>query len=213
MDRLVVGLGSGRCGTHSLADLLGGQPGTTALHQPDPCLPWHTDPGWYAHVRELVAATPGPVVALVAWYYLNYVELLLRDHPGARFVCLKRERSATVASVMRLTPEFDHWSSRPARESPTTQWRHLFPSYDVEDKATALGLYHDEYYGIAEDLERRHPGSVRVFPTEALNDPAGVDAILDFAGYGPDRLREVGLRSGDMEPYRWRSGGTGAEGR
>lgn len=204
-QRLIVGLGTGRCGTHSLAELLELQNGTTALHQPEPCLPWTVDHGWYHHVQEVIAGISGPFVALIAWYYLNYVNLLIRDH-DATVICLRRDRSETIHSIDRMTPEFDHWSNRPARANPTTEYRGLFPNYDVPDKRTALGLYYDEYYGRAERLQRTYPKRVRIFSTTDLNHEASVVDLLSFAGYAEnDMTVAVGIRTGIMEPFRWRS--------
>ena len=203
---LLVGIGTGRCGTHSLAELLAQQPATTALHQPEPCLPWHVDHGWYHHVRELIDDTSADVVALVAWYYLNYVELFLRDY-DARVICLQRDRATTIASIDRLTPEFDHWSNRPARANPTTEYRHLFPSYDVNDKQEALGRYYDEYYRRAAEFHHVHPDRFRMMATEELNDESSVVALLRFAGYRPgEMVATAGIRAGIQPPYRWRGG-------
>lgn len=204
-QRLVIGLGTGRCGTHSLADLLALQPDTTALHQPKPCLPWHIDYGWYGEVAPLVAAQPTGVVALVGWYYLNYVDLLARDH-DVRVACLQRDRDRTVASIDRLTRQFDHWSNRPPDASANTAWRPLFPQYDVADKVEALGRYWDEYHERCDALAARHPGRVRTFPTEALNDAGSVAELLEHLGYGPAANVVPGIRSGLMEDYTWDPG-------
>ncbi|MCB1038849.1 MAG: hypothetical protein KDA94_04860 [Acidimicrobiales bacterium] len=205
-SRLVIGLGTGRCGTHSLADLLAAQPGTVAMHQPAPCLPWHVDFGWYRDVNDLIAAQGPAVVALVAWYYLPYVDLLARDH-DVRFVCLQRDRASTVASIDRLTAQFDHWSNRSPSHSANERWRSLFPSYDVDDKVEALGRYYDEYYERARAHADAMPDRFSVFATTDLNDDGGVAAILRAAGYGPEAHPEVGIRSGLMQDYRWEEPG------
>lgn len=202
-QRVVIGLGTGRCGTHSITGLLAEQPGTTALHQPKPCLPWHTDYGWYRGVGDLIAAQPTPVVALVGWYYLNYTDLLVRDH-DARLICLRRDREATIDSIMRLTPQFDHWSNRPVTESATAEYRDLFPNFDVDDKREALRLYWEEYYAIAERLRDRHPDNFTIVPTEALNDAEAVAALLRFAGYGDEAVPRPDIRLGVIEEYVWR---------
>ena len=38
--RVLLGIGTGRCGTLSLADLLSHQPGTRVTHECRPTLPW-----------------------------------------------------------------------------------------------------------------------------------------------------------------------------
>lgn len=201
--RVVIGLGTGRCGTHSLDGLLSCQPGTTSLHQPKPCLPWQTDYGWYRGVVDLVASIDSPVVALVSWFYLNYTECLIRDF-DARLVCLRRDRDETVASIDRLTPQFDHWSNQPVTASATPEFRDLFPKYDVSDKRAALGCYWDEYYAIAERLERAHPKNFGIFPTGHLNDEVGVAEMLRFAGFGDDCRPLTNINLGVYDEYVWR---------
>lgn len=203
MSRLVIGLGTGRSGTHSIAALLGRQPGTEARHQPPPCLPWQVDHGWYRLTNEYIAAIDAPVVALVGWYYLPYVDLLARDH-DAWFVCLRRDREETVRSIDRLTSEFDHWSNRSPLASADTRWRTLFPHYDVDDKLEALGRYWDEYHELVEAQAARRPDRVHLLPTTDLNDEPGVRRILRAAGYGEEAAVEVGIREGLIDEYRWR---------
>lgn len=201
--RLIIGLGTGRCGTHTLTGLLDQQPGTVALHQPKPCLPWHPDYGWYRGVVDLIDSIDAPVVALVSWFYLNYVPVLLRDY-DVRFVCMQRDRDLTVGSILRLTPQFDNWSNQPVTASVSPEYRDLFPKYDTSDKREALEHYWDEYYDIAGRFQAAHPDHLRIFPTEQFNDEGGVRDLLTFAGYGDDAVPTPNLRLGVFDEYRWR---------
>lgn len=200
--RVIIGLGTGRCGTHTLTGLLDQQPGTVALHQPKPCLPWHPDYGWYRGVVELIESIEAPVVALVSWFYLNYVPVLARDF-DATFICMQRDRDLTVDSILRLTPQFDNWSNQPVTASVSPEYRDLFPKYDVSDKREALERYWAEYYEIAREFEAERPDRVRTFPTEQFNSEAGVAELLAFAGYGEEAIPTANLRLGVFDEYRW----------
>lgn len=201
--RLIIGIGSGRCGTHSLAELLALQPGTSSFHQPKPCLPWYTDFGWYGETRRFIDGQDAQTVGLVAWYYLNYLDLFIRDY-DTRVIVLRRERAATVASISRLTTEFDNWSSRPPSASITASYRTLFPQFDVEDKTEALGRYYDLYYRTSDAHAQRRPQLVHTWSTDDLNSAERVQELLTFAGYGSDATIRTEIRAGLMDDYRWR---------
>jgi len=42
-SRIILGIGSGRCGTRSLADVLNRQPGCRVTHEERPLLAWDAD--------------------------------------------------------------------------------------------------------------------------------------------------------------------------
>ena len=46
--------------------------------------------------------------------YLPYAERLLTQHPDARFICLQRDRAATVKSFLAKTArKANHWAPTP----------------------------------------------------------------------------------------------------
>ncbi|MFY0632461.1 MAG: sulfotransferase [Vannielia sp.] len=126
---MVFGLGSGRSGTTSLAELLNHQPGMCCFHEMAPStFAWEgAEEAVGSLLRDFHAALHGderllsvdriyhrqedtlerfrslaPLNALgdVASYYLPYVEYILDRAPGARFPVLKRAREATIASFV-----------------------------------------------------------------------------------------------------------------
>lgn len=44
-QKIILGMGSGRCGTFSLPRLLGMQPECVSTHEEPPLLPWRREPG------------------------------------------------------------------------------------------------------------------------------------------------------------------------
>jgi hypothetical protein len=198
MDRLIIGVGTGRCGTKSLTRLLAGQPQTSATHERyGHRVRWGCPPAlWPLRLWQDTGRAPAPVQAEVAFYWVPQVRAFLRwgdatERP-VRVVGLRRGREATIASYLRWKQNGDHWRRRTAREEPPEEWDHCYPSYDETEKAAAIGRFWDDVYGrLAEIRDER----LRVFPTEALNDPEGVEAILRHCGY--DRApseEEVGIQ-------------------
>lgn len=72
-QHIILGLGSGRCGTLSLAHVLNRQPGVQVSHEERPRLPWKRLPGEWV-IRERFARMRGQrngrIVDDVASFYL-----------------------------------------------------------------------------------------------------------------------------------------------
>ena len=167
---IVVGLGTGRCGTHSLAELLNLQPGSDVYHEAKPPLLWRNEPNPTRHLRR-----QAKLVGDVGFYYLPHVGQVWDALPEARFVCLIRPRAETVASFVRYMPRERNWLQSYGDRSG---WDASFPTYDSSlTFEQAAGAYWDEYYDRATDLECDR---FRVFPMENLNTQAGVEQILRF---------------------------------
>eukprot|EP00054_Salpingoeca_dolichothecata_P009951 m.56041 g.56041 ORF g.56041 m.56041 type:complete len:328 (-) comp18701_c0_seq1:10-993(-) len=135
---IVIGLGTGRCGTHSLAQLLNDQPSTYVRHEmlgpcknlPHPSIDYPVPPHdlvgrarWFLdhllmEVKE--KATEGEltlpsVVGDIAGYHLPYAEAYLRMDPRVKIVVLKRNFHDTFQSWQR-------WWNRAGRASTRFPW-------------------------------------------------------------------------------------------
>jgi len=159
---IVLGIGSGRCGTLSLAQLLDKQPNASVTHERRPLLPWNV-----VDVERVVSERVKRLCELgttlvgdVASFYLPYIETFIALAPEIRVVCLRRDRESVVESFSRWSDTAhsaptDHWSLEPAAglyHDPV--WSTIFPKYDVSSRAEGIGRYWDEYYNRVEDLVR-----------------------------------------------------------
>lgn len=199
MSRLIIGVGTGRCGTKSLTRLLDAQPDTAATHER---YQWRVRWNCPARLWPLRlwretrqdAAEGAPVQAEVGFYWTPQVPVLLRwaDEAGrdVRVVGLKRDRQETIGSYLRWKQDGDHWRRRDRRQEGPDKWDHCYPSYDLAEKAEAIGAFWDEVY---ESLGAIEDDRVRVFRTQKLNEEAGVEAILHHCGYD-DPAVEVGIQ-------------------
>ena len=200
MKKYVFGLGTGRCGTLSLARLLAFQDEFLVTHEGllmtgeksfgERCLPllaWEfsgQEIGAYLNSAE---RAKGVTLADVAFYHLNYVPYLIRHLKWTRFVCLKRDKMATIRSFLGWN-KFNIFDSREERESmQLTVWHRCFPKYDVLTKEAALMRYWEDYYRQSEWLAAHYPQNFRIFSTEALNSRHGVRAILSFLDIPSER--------------------------
>ncbi len=138
---IVIGLGSGRSGTASLAKLLSSQADSHCFHEMNPsCVRFSGTPRPILNTIEefqaildggdparLTADLSRPVTAQaydrlcqmpsvrligdVAFYYLSYVEQIAELNPNVRFVCLRRGKTETVESWMRKST-INRWPSK-----------------------------------------------------------------------------------------------------
>lgn len=164
---IIVGLGTGRCGTRSLAGLLQHQAGISVSHERHPPLAWSGDDPM-KHFRGI---PPERNFSDIGFYYLPYVEELREQIDDIRFICLQREREATITSFCGAPNRDDDWFKDGGKG-----WSKSFPNYDCEFEE-AVGRYYDDYYARAEELAGR---DFRIFPTETLNSPSGIEEVLDF---------------------------------
>jgi hypothetical protein len=138
---IVIGLGTGRCGTTSLAHLLGHQPNSVVFHEMSPSVMRFagTPAPVINTVREFEAILDGGNTSLltadlsrqstdetysklcsmqqvstlgdIAFYYLNYVETIIASSKQVRFVCLKRDRDSTINSWLKKA-RIRRWRSK-----------------------------------------------------------------------------------------------------
>jgi hypothetical protein len=189
---ILVGIGTGRCGTRSLAALLSQQVSTAVAHEVRPLLPWNKEAApqdMKARFEAILGLFPQVTrVGDVAHFYLPYVEDILTAFDDVRVICLQRDRSTTIDSFLYWTVKtrggraVNHWSAD--REGfEADPWDACFPKYSTVDMPKAIGRYWDEYYDRAAGLACRFPERVRIFQTErVLNDHDGTRGLLDWIG-------------------------------
>lgn len=190
--RVMIGLGTGRCGTNTLAALIALQPGAIGTHERRGArVAWDGGgPEVDRMLDDLAAdlAAGASLVGEIGLYYLPHVARIRARFPEARFVVLQRDRTKTVESFMEKTADkSNHWAPTP-RFARHARWDHCFPTYDAAlPKREAIGRYWDEYYAATAALERAEPGVFLTVRTEELGLIATQRRILDFLGVPPER--------------------------
>jgi len=200
--KVIFGLGSGRCGTASLAYLLNDQKDAFIGHEMPPVLPWDTSDltglqfRWdqMQHQSHLYS-----MVGDVGIYYLPYIPTLIRSHDSIpfinqnyviKFIILQRDRKEVINSFMK---KFIRQNNNPLQteKAPGTvvdEWDECFPKYDGVTLRDAVGMFYDDYYKESERLSLLHPDIVSIFPVDNLNTEEGVLQILDFVGVDDPRI-------------------------
>lgn len=126
---IIIGVGSGRCGTRSLGSFINLQPGTVCFHEINPAaMTWDSTPqpvlSMVREFSDVLAGGPRQLtidyasphrdrpldrlrslpavhtIGDIASYYLTYVPMLADLRGDIVFPCLRRDRSATVRSFV-----------------------------------------------------------------------------------------------------------------
>jgi len=182
--RFVLGVGSGRCGTGTLAELLDKQPGICCSHES--CfIPWDKDLiAYYQALIRLVNKATEPIIGNVAFYWKNYLSEVFRDLVDPKIIVLKRKRQEVIESFSALYHGISHWSSR-----EKDNWHGgdigmqilsaMFPKYDLS-KEEAIGQYWDDYYADMDFWMDKFPDNMILVDMYNLKDKATQKRIFEF---------------------------------
>jgi hypothetical protein len=132
--QVVIGLGTGRCGTLSLSLLLNRQLDAKVRHEPEidqDFFPWDANPeqrrARVSRHYEILRGWHRPLVGAVHYVYLPYAEEYIAQDPSVKIVVLERPREEVVQSWLRFTVGTNHW--QPPASRPQNRWERSFPSY------------------------------------------------------------------------------------
>lgn len=204
---IVIGLGTGRTGTASLAGLLSAQRDALCFHEMNPsCVRFSGTPRPILNaIDEFQAIVDGGdpaaltvdlsrkvaanaydrlrrmervrLIGDIAFYYLSYVEAIAARNENVRFICLKRDRAETVESWMRKTA--------------IGRWR----SKRIADRLAAMitrePYYHGTNFWMEHDGTQWMPDPVwdKCFPKfDAADKRDAIGRYWDFYYHEADRL-------------------------
>ena len=197
--QIVIGLGTGRCGTQSLAKLLNHQLSSEVYHEKSAHLiRWEGSETAICQFLEWAKTRQAlSIVGDIGFYYLPYAEYILARYPMTKFICMQRDKAATVASYMRKTPKRNHWQNhKEASDWVKDKWDYCYRKYEAPNKESALSLYWHDYYEQATILQKCYPKAFKIFPLEALNSQSGQEAILSFLNIKKEDYQlQVGLKA------------------
>jgi len=189
--QLIIGLGTGRCGTVSLSELLNAQKHSQISHECRPLLSWWGGVcGYKGHLNVLenrlvrILSRDAQFVGDVAFFYLPYLRHIQKLVPTAKFVEIYRPMREVVKSYMEWTKGRNHWMNHDG-----TIWRHdpewdvCYPKYACDDKEAAVRAYYDEYNRESSLWGTQNPESSFSLPMVHLNEPYRLEALLTFCGF------------------------------
>lgn len=195
--RLVLGVGTGRCGSQSLARLLDQQLDSKATHELLGPMPWLMEPGALQGRIATLLQRNASAACDVAFYHLPHTRAILEICPDTKFICLVRPVEEYVQSALRHTGQANQWQMHDG-----TRWDDhyyddkIFPKYQMDmGREDAVRGFWEEYNRMAQHFEREYPEQFHCFPTDDLNSKEGVRRILEFVGF-PEPKIIVGIKEG-----------------
>ena len=188
---MFIGIGTGRCGTKSLAKLVDNCGGCSVFHEANwqtkqhkfnTPLPWEFDEKLAKQRIQNMKKRNGiySLFGDVAFYYLNYLDYFIENYPTLKIVHIYRDKESVVNSYLAKTSkeeslrEYDNWTT--GAKSIDKIWTHCFPKYDTADKKEAIGLYYDEYIRATKKY-KNHMIEINV---EEINTFVGKNRIFEY---------------------------------
>jgi len=190
MKTTILGLGSGRCGTKSLAHLLNSQDDSFVTHEyidPDTGNKLISHKGTSANISfsgegyekciKNIKKRKEQFRGDVGFYNLWAIDKFKAAFPDLKILVIQRDREETARSYNRWISGKNHWQKGKGRRHK--QWDRCFPNFSTDlPKLEAIGKYWDMYYERVEKLD--YADWVR---TEDLNDPDRMKKALNALGF------------------------------
>jgi hypothetical protein len=194
---IVIGIGSGRNGSTSLAEMLSTIEASCCTHENPPLICWSPEPEEVRfHMKRLERlAEHFAVVADVAHWWLNAVPELFARIPSARVIGVRREVESCVRSFLKIkgagAGSCNHWVPYGNGIWSAERWDPTYPTYDVPEgayddpngaKCKLVRRYVREYNSAMCALAIRWPTKIMMIKTEDLSDRTAQGTLYNFVG-------------------------------
>ena len=192
--KLIIGIGTGRCGSSSLSQLLKEQNANTFFSHEHPIrLTWgKSDQRLEWHLQRFnLLSKHFDFFGDVSHWWLPHCERLLSLYPSCKIVALQRTKSETIQSFVNIKKTkhgtINHWSSNDMNRIPNI-WDECYPGYEITDIEECLTRYWEDYYTEVQALQEKFSDSVHIVSTEQFTDPEIQRQLLEFCGFNEVRI-------------------------
>ncbi|HEV2548684.1 MAG TPA: hypothetical protein VGU20_15190 [Stellaceae bacterium] len=194
---VVLGLGSGRCGSTSLTALVGSAAGSIATHENPPLVYWEPLAEQRDFHFERLARLAGhfALVFDVSHWWLNLAESFLARFPDGKIVGLHRELEACARSFLARKAlgrgSINHWAPPNNGIWRHNIWDPAYPTFPLPPgaasdpdgvKLEAIRRYVREYNEALRALADHWPARVFLLRTEELGEAAAQHRLFAFLG-------------------------------
>ncbi|MHA2264955.1 MAG: hypothetical protein ACXAEN_21390 [Candidatus Thorarchaeota archaeon] len=170
--RVVIGFGTGRCGSKSLAEFLNQQDLVNCNHEG--MIPF--DPQWdgYMSALDLLLRRDAPIVGNISAAWVNYVDRLIMDVPDLRLILLDR------ADREHVVKSFDSYLSKQLKGQ--ADLRSVYPIFRKRYSTAAIHDAVDRYIYKTVVLTKVFKDQILVVKTLRLSEEITQKRILQFIG-------------------------------
>lgn len=177
---LVIGLGTGRCGSVSLSKILNSQKDSYFTHEFG-VIPKDWERRIPLEVEFAKHIFSGKkIFGDVASYNLEITKYYLNSGIDLKAIILKRDRQKVIDSFLKKSNGRNHWMEHEGVWWNHDKWDKCFPNFKANSIDEAIGLYYDHYYSECEKLDQSKCFWIK---TEDLNDEEKVIEMLTWCGF------------------------------
>jgi hypothetical protein len=195
--QVIIGLGSGRCGSTSLSKVLASIEDSCSTHESPPMIYWNPeDEQLNFHMRRFkLLAEFFPLVFDASHWWLRATDRFFTEFPNGKAIGLHRDTQTCAQSFARVKGQgrgsLNHWVAPGNDIWRTNYWDPAYPAYSLpenanEDPDTAraqlIVRYVEEYNNELFALRERLPEKVMLIRTEELALPTVQQKTFDFVG-------------------------------
>tara|TARA_R110002020_G_scaffold457122_1_gene673923 strand:+ start:1759 stop:2382 length:624 start_codon:yes stop_codon:yes gene_type:complete len=190
---MIIGLGTGRCGSMSLSHLLNAQTGCGCTHemtydfkkfivQPLDI----NNPEMADIYLDNINSRTLPIKADISLWWLNFVDQIVDKYKDdVKFICLRRDKEQTVNSYVKKmningTNGMNHVQDHDGSFYAKNPWDASYPNFEADSLPEALGLYWEDYYKRSEEFTKKYPNQFKLVDMLDLNDKDKVLDLLNF---------------------------------
>ena len=174
-------VGTGRCGTNSLAKILNALPGVSCYHEYH-SLPWYSE---HPNLGKLIRYSHEPGCKGESSYQIiPWIRVIMSAVPDLKVIHVMRDKESTVKSFCDnikcgLRPETRKFLASMCK--PEEQWFRCLPILDGADPAQAWGFYYDLAMAL---IERAGPDLV--IDVRTLSVDSVLHEVCDLLGVPED---------------------------
>lgn len=191
MKKIIIGFGTGRCGTNSLAYLLNNQHNSYITHEffhidknnkhkknnlSGPILDWNFNYNKAEKVKQELINRNIDITGDISFYHINYINYYFENFENLKFIHIKREKEEVVNSFLKKTNKsnVNRWLNN------KNGYNACFPNTHTKNitKKEAISKYYDIYLNLVEKLKENIP--IYEIYTNDLNDSNKIEKLLNF---------------------------------
>ena len=190
---LIIGMGTGRCGTVSLSKILNNQKDSLFTHEfTSKPVDW-SGPSPLPEMFVPHILSGKSFVGDVSSVHLSFVDDYIQNGTDTKFIILKRNREEVIQSFMKKTKDRNHWMEHDGSKWRKNKWDKMFPKFKSNSKEEAIGKYYDYYYNECLKI----PSSIKyLMNMEDLNDESKVLDMLRWCGFPEPKFKKFHSNKG-----------------
>jgi hypothetical protein len=181
MKKIVVGYGTGRCGTKSLAEFLDQQDGFNVTHE-KVGIHWEmalNDP--IDTVDNMLRDRPEKIVGDVTFAWIKWLWLILGRYQGSKAINLVRPLDDVIESFWNFKKNVtDDNHFRPGETWLAYPFNSFRPTKDEMVRTLKM------YRLLEASVRKTYPHSIFVLEMEELNDPSVLQQMLEWLDFGQE---------------------------